>query len=109
VTRDLENDVSTLTVVKDEGRVLYEDVDLEVFETTTEWYSSCSDEFGSVRGEVVTEIGVQRGDWQLRTRTRTVLTSTETHFHLRAELDAFEGDIRVHSHNWDRKIPRRLV
>ena len=53
--------------------------------------------------------GVPPGGWHVRTVTRTVLTSTATDFCLHAELDAFEGDRRVVSLNWDRTVPRQLV
>jgi hypothetical protein len=45
----------------------------------------------------------------VETVTRTVLTCDDARFHVRAELDAYEGDVRVWSHNWDEAIPRRLV
>jgi hypothetical protein len=45
----------------------------------------------------------------VETITRTVLTSTEDHFRLHAELDAFEGDERVFSRNWLYEIPRDHV
>jgi len=38
-----------------------------------------------------------------------VLTSTETEFHIYADLDAFDGDKRVFSRSWDRIIERDLV
>jgi hypothetical protein len=52
---------------------------------------------------------VQRGKWQVKTVTRTVLTSDAASFYLRAELDAYEGDKRVYSDNWDYVIPRDHV
>lgn len=48
----------------------------------------------------------QRAEWQVSTVTRTVLTSTATDFHLRAELDAYEGGQSVASCNWDHTVPR---
>jgi hypothetical protein len=48
----------------------------------------------------------RRGTWDTSTRTRTVLTCTPTTFEIHAELDAFEGDRRVFSRNWQRSLPR---
>jgi uncharacterized protein len=48
----------------------------------------------------------QRKDWQVSTITRTILTSTETHFRVQAELDAYHQESRVHSESWDTLIPR---
>ena len=109
VVRDLAKDESTLEVVKDQGVNRIEEIDMEIEQRTYEWYSSRNHDFGSIRGETRTIRGFRRGDWHTRARTRTVLTSNETHFHLRAEVDAYEGEHRIYSQNWDRTIPRNLL
>lgn len=106
VHRDLENDVSTLEVLNDEGAYRIEDIDLEVTRRTEEFYTYSQDDFESVRGEVRTHRAFRRGDWSVETKTLTVLTSSKTHFFIQAELDAYEGDRRVFCKSWDRKIPR---
>ena len=85
------------------------DIDLQVTSAGREWYRSVGDAFDSVRGETSWVRAFRRGDWHVETRTRTVLTSTAEHFHLYADLDAFEGDKRVFSKSWDRLIKRDLV
>lgn len=50
----------------------------------------------------------------VRGETRTVLTCTAEEFLVNAQLDAYEldaqqGDPRVYSQNWERRIPRDLV
>jgi hypothetical protein len=109
VIRDLDTDVSTLEVISDGGVVHIKDIDLELGRKALEWYTYQGDDFNSVRGETLWERSFKRGDWQVKTVTRTVLTSTATDFYLRAELDAFEGDKRVYSQNWDTIIPRDFV
>jgi predicted acyl esterase len=109
VTRDLENDVSTLQVVKDDGIVRLEDIDLEVESSTTEWYTSQDDDFDSLRGEVYSVRGLRREGWSVRTETRTVLTSTSEMFHIHADLDAFLDDRRVFCKTWNRFVPREHV
>jgi len=106
VKRDLANDISTLEVVKDEGLVRNEDSGIEVRDDTREWYTFVGDDFETPRGEVRSRRGLGRDDWQIETRTRTVLTCNRTHFVLRAELDAYEGDRRVFSKTWDSRIER---
>jgi len=59
-----------------------------------------------MRGENRTERTFRRGDWSVRTTTRTVLTADTSNFYIHAELDAYEGDKRIYSRNWDRTIPR---
>ncbi|WP_028585286.1 CocE/NonD family hydrolase [Desulfogranum mediterraneum] len=109
VIRDLAADVSTLEVVNDSGRHYIKEIDLAIGRTAKEWYTYQGDDFNSVRGETLWERSFSRGSWSVRTVTRTVLTSSADHFYLRAELDAYEGDKRVYSENWDRVIPRDLL
>ena len=52
---------------------------------------------------------MSRGDWSIRTITRTVLTSTPEHFRVTAMLDAYEGNQRVFRRDWDETIARDLV
>jgi hypothetical protein len=61
-----------------------------------------------VRGETLWERTLRRGAWSVRTRARTILTSTPTHFTVRAQLDAFERERRV-AETWNDDIPRDLV
>ncbi|MBA1148984.1 CocE/NonD family hydrolase [Ectothiorhodospiraceae bacterium WFHF3C12] len=106
VIRDLAADRSTLQVVKDEGTVRLEPINLEVKDKTLEWYSYQYDDFTSLRGEVYAVRGHARAGWSIETVTRTVLTCDRENFYLHAELDAYEGDARVYSQNWNRVIPR---
>lgn len=109
VTRDLVRYESALEVVKDLGVIRLEDIDLEVTRSAHERYSWTGNDFDSVKGETQWSIGFRRGRWQAATLSRTVLTSTPSEFHLRAEMDAFEGEQRVASYNWNRTVPRDLV
>lgn len=109
VHRDLARDRSTLEVIKDDGRYRIDDIDLEVQSKTYEWYSYQNDDFDSARGETYWEIGFERDGWHTRTVTRTILSSTTTHFRIQATLDAYEGDSRVFSKSWDEWVPRDLL
>jgi predicted acyl esterase len=109
VIRDLANDLSTLEVVNDEGVYKLKDIDLEVERRTWEWYTFYDDDFTSPEGKVVSIRGFKRKGWDIRTRTRTILSCDENNFYIQAELDAFEGENRVYSRNWSRSIPRDFV
>ena len=109
VIRDLETDVSTLEVINDNGTRHLAGPALTDSVKALEWYSYRGDEFDSPRGETLWERALARGDWSVHTRTRTVLTCDSECFYLRAELDAWEGDQRVYSRNWDSRIRRNLV
>jgi hypothetical protein len=63
----------------------------------------------SVRGETNWSVGFARGAWEVRTETRTVLTSTATTFGLHAQIDAYEGSERVFEQSWRLTIPRDHV
>ena len=106
VHRDLETSASILEVIKDEGRYYIRDVDLEVMDSTQEFYRSIGEDFGSIEGEVIAWRSLQRDDWQIETRTRTLLQADQSYFYVYAELDAWEAGHRVFSRNWHEQIPR---
>ncbi|NBF39575.1 MAG: CocE/NonD family hydrolase [Spirochaetes bacterium] len=109
VIRDLAADHSRLEVILDTGTTRYNDSDLEISSRAVETYTYVTDEYGSLEGETRWERRFRRGDWDVRTVTRTLLTSDETSFRIRADLDAYEGPSRVFSRSWDTEIPRDLV
>jgi len=75
----------------------------------TEKYFYKNDNYDTLRGEVTSKRSFKRDDWQATTITRTILTSTRTHFRIRATLDAYEEDARVFSKSWDNTIPRDFL
>ncbi len=107
--RDLEGDYATLEVIKDEGTVRIEDADIELTDETREYYRYAGDDFSSPSGEVVTRQRLRREGWDIETRARTLLTADGGHFHVHAELDAYENGQRVFSRNWNRRIRRQLL
>ncbi len=113
VHRNLATDESTLEVINDAGSQYQEDIDLVTGSRTVENYSSTGDDFQSPRAEVTAERRLKRGEWEIRTVMRTVVTSTTHEFVVHASLDAYQrfrqGEIRVFSRDWDESIPRDLV
>lgn len=110
VHRDLVEYESALEVVKDLGVVRLPGADdLVLTRRAWEEYRWVADDFHSVRGENVWTMGFERDGWSARTVTRTVLSASETEFHLHAQLDAYEGEERVFSRNWSSAIPRDHV
>jgi len=109
VIRDLAADESTLEVIHDDGTVYFPALKLEMQRKALEWYSYRGADFTSARGETLWERSFRRGTWSVRTVTRTVLTSTPTHFCIHAQLDAFEGERRVFAKTWTQDIERDLV
>lgn len=109
VVRDLATDTSTLEVIDDRGTYRLEDIDLTVRRKAEEWYSYQGDDFASASGQTLWVRELSRDRWVVKTHTRTHLRCDPEHFHLTAELDAYEGERRVHSRNWDQRFPRKLV
>jgi putative CocE/NonD family hydrolase len=109
VIRDLAEDRSTLEVIDDDGCYELEDIGLTLRNKAEEWYSYQGDDFSSVRGETLWRRGIRRGEWDVETITRTVLSGNPSHFKLSAELDAYENEELSFSRYWDIEIDRDLV
>ena len=109
VTRDMITQESTLETVKDEGTVRLDDIDLEMSSATTERYTYKEGDHSSARGEVQSVRRFARGDWDVETHTRTVLTCTPEEFVISARLEAFEGGQPVVEKCWEQTVPRDLL
>ncbi len=102
-------DAATFEVVDDTGRYRIEPTGLEYRLASVERYAIRRDDPLSARAEVTFEMQQGRGDWQTSAVTRTVLRATETAFLIDATLDAWEGEHRIVSRNWQVAVPRRHV
>lgn len=109
VIQDLHTNEATLKVVKDEGVYRIDAHNLEVQKKATENYSYKNNNFNTLRGETVGTRSFRRGDWFVKTITRTLLTSDKNYFYLKADLDAYEGDSRIYTNSWNLKIERYYV
>lgn len=106
VIHNLATNEVTLQVINNDAQYKINDINWAVQKDVTEKYSYQSYNYDTLRGEVISERSFKRNDWAVYTKTRTVLTSTKTHFIIRATLDAYEGDVRVFSKSWDERIKR---
>lgn len=106
VTHNLATNEVILDVINNDARYKINDYDLALQKDVLEQYSYKNNNYATLRGEVQSTRSLQRGDWLAKSITRTVLTSTRTHFRIRATLDAYEGDTRVFSKSWDESIAR---
>jgi len=109
VRQSLGSNRVALEVVNDDPRYRLDEHGMEIGRETRETYSYYNNDYASLRGFVEQRRTFKRGDWEVLTVTRTVLTSTPTEFLIRATLDAYEGDARVFSRSWDETVPRDLV
>jgi uncharacterized protein len=106
VTHDLGTDEHTLGVIRDEGHWVIDEIGLEISLRAEETYTHTGDDHLSPQGETRYDVSFRRGSWSVRTVTRTALTSSAEGFRVVAEVDAWEGDTRVHCANWDVNVPR---
>ena len=52
---------------------------------------------------------LERGDWKIRIETSSTLSADTESFHITNELDAYEGNARVHASMRTHTVPRDLV
>jgi len=96
-------------IINNDALLKLDKIDLEMGKEATEIYSYINNDYNTVRGEVESTRTLKRGNWNVKTITRTVLTSTPTDFQIRATLDAYLGDVRIFSKSWDELIPRDMI
>lgn len=109
VIRDLGKGETTLEIINDAGSQRLDAIDLELSHRVVERYSYVYDDYASLSGWTEWQRSFRRGDWRVRTVTRTLMTADAENFRLRATLDAYEGDSRIFTKSWDEEIPRDLV
>ncbi len=110
VTKDIETGEVVIRGWHDEGRTIYNDYDGWTVESThEELFSIHPDDPCSARCEITWTEDFSRGQWQVSSKTRTVVTSTPTQFKLAARLQAWQGDELVHEQQWERSFDRNLV
>lgn len=74
-----------------------------------EWWEIDPADPLSARGRNHWTDETRRGDWRVRTETWSALTADETHFHLTARIEAYEGDALVFERGFEKTIERKLV
>ena len=63
----------------------------------------------SARVQCERQIEISRGDWETRVETLSVMTSDKDYYYLTNVLDAYEGQVRVFTKSWTKKIRREMV
>ncbi len=109
VIHNLRTNRVLLHVVNNDAQVRLPHINWTTEKNVEEKYSYYNNNYNTLRAEVISERRFQRGDWSVYTKTSTILTSTITHFVIRATLDAYEGDARVFSKTWDERVKRDLL
>jgi putative CocE/NonD family hydrolase len=106
VTRDHIAGQTLFHTFDDDGRVRIDPIDLEIASSKRQDFSVRDGDPLSIRMDAHWTKEMGRGDIQVRTTTRIVMTTDAENFRLHAECDAYEGEKRVFTRNWDRTIRR---
>jgi hypothetical protein len=109
VERDIGSGTTTYHIEEDHGRFTIDHIGLETDFSERESYRIRDDDPLSAEIDIAYSIAIGRGEWQTRTETRCVMRADKTHFILDATLDAFEGETRLLSRNWQERIPRDFM
>ena len=110
VTENLATGELVLRNWFDEGVTVYDDYQgWTVASTHEEFFSIYPDDPCSARCDITWTERFSRNQWEVSSRTNTVLTSTPTHFLLEATLQAWEGGALVHENSWKKSFKRKMV
>jgi uncharacterized protein len=110
--REVRRDVAAGTVevvsTASEGHRLLDDgLEYREHERDTLWIADGAPLSAMVRCERAFSVG--RGPWQATVRTVSTLSATASTFQVTNVLDAYEGDLRVHTKIWHADVPRDCV
>ncbi|MFP4468545.1 MAG: CocE/NonD family hydrolase [Bacteroidales bacterium] len=109
VEHNLANNRVEQKITNNDQQFKLNHIDLEIRRDVTERYSYMNNDYNTVRGEIEGVREFRREGWNIKTITRTVLTSDKEHFYVRATLDAYENDVRVFARSFDERIPRDML
>ena len=109
VKHNLATNEVTLHVTNNDPQYTLDDINWTIQKDVTEKYFYKNNNYDTLRGEVTSKRRFKRDDWEATTITKTILTSSRTHFRIHATLDAYEKDARIFSKTWDESIPRDFL
>ena len=105
--RDMASEIVTQHQWFDEGTTQY---DLHngwtVSSTHDEQMSVHPNDPLSAKLQIIWTERFERDDWNVSSKTKTVFTSTKTHFNVEAELEAFEGESKKLTKKWTKSFLR---
>jgi hypothetical protein len=109
VTQDLITGETIFTTDEDHGHYTIEPIGLDVEHDKREVFRVADDEPTSAVADIAYRRRVSRGAWRTRTETHTVMRATASEFVVEATLDAYEGETRILSRNWQVRHKRDFV
>ncbi|QBQ53481.1 CocE/NonD family hydrolase [Nitrosococcus wardiae] len=115
IERDLSTNETLYTIFSDGGDfdgaavAHLHAIDLDLGHTILKRFRIGETDPLSARAENEQNALLRRGDWEIRIKARTCLSSDQDSFHLYADLEAYEGKTLVFSRRWEETIPRDRV
>ena len=88
------------------GVVRIDDVGTQLQSLVTQTYRIHDQDPLSARADYRHVHRIERGEWRIRTESRTRLGADRDAFTLHRTLEAFESDARVFAKTWEERIPR---
>jgi len=109
ITQDIGSGEQLIEVLRDDGQAVVEATGIETAFHKILRYRIHPDDPATARAEADYEL-LNRHDrgWETRVRTHSAIACTPTAFIIEADLEAFEGEIRVFSRSWTERILRDL-
>ena len=94
-------------MLRDEGRSLIEDIEVETGFHKVLRYRIHPLDPASARAEADYELVNRHAQgWDTKIRTHSAIACTPTEYIVEADLEAFDGDERVFSRSWTQRIAR---
>jgi uncharacterized protein len=97
---------ATLSIVTHDSSDRLVEADLVVEEHAVDTYSIVEGDPLSAETRADWTIGLSRGEWRTKVKTASVMTSDSDSFLLTDSVEAYEGDHRIFSRSWTKRIPR---
>ena len=106
ITRDLVAGETSLRSREDGGHTIAETSALEYEAIKEEHFRIGDHDPASAHCEIRNSRKVGRASWQTRVETHTRMSCTSQEYILDATLDAFEGEKRIFTRSWQKRIAR---
>lgn len=109
ITHDLVLGMTELLLESDEGRLRYTGSGMEVDDWVRERYRVQDGDPLSLVVGISRKLALRRDDWRVRIETENEMTADDTHFHIKNNLAAYEGETCVFTTTTYKSIPRLFV
>ncbi len=105
---DMDSGTITVRIERDNGKVRDSDHGLISGSLSREWWSIHPDNPLSAHARTEWVQEMERGDIQLRTETRTEMSSDAVNFYVQGSLMAYENDVLIYERAVTDTVPRNL-